>query len=388
MNGSGSGFRKGFPEDRKAIEGYLETVKNTFRSQPYFDLSRDMNSLEWSNMTRPSLQEVLKGVTADPLLQGVLSMHCFLHGVPPEEVSFFSHAVVAGSFYESANGIIGGGESLAEAFDERLKDLGVDVYCGTEVREILLSAEKEVSGIRLGEDRILQGPCCISTIHPRLLPSLVPDSGFRPIYRNRLEGLEDTFSAIIVYAKSDLPLKTLARANLFLLPNPRILEPVDLDPVEKTPLFITRARQDDGAVSGEGCVIICPVPHAGTGHWKDLFPSEDPAAYRFIKAELSRRIVDHLETSCPEFQGRITELESATPLTLKHFTNSPTGSLYGVKHKIGQINPLPMTKIKGLFLAGQAIAAPGLLGAVYSGFLTCGNIVGHRNLRGELKAWT
>jgi all-trans-retinol 13,14-reductase len=376
-----------FPKERKAIEGYLQAVKHTFRSQPYFDLDQDMNAPEWSMMNRPSLREVLDRTTADEMLKSILSMHCLLHGVPPEEGSFTNHAVVAGSYYESANGILGGGLSLAEAFDERLKELGVDVYCGREVKEILLSADQGVSGIRLGEDEILQGQYCISTIHPRHLLTIVPGSGFRPIYRNRLERLEDTFSAIIVYAKSSLPLQSLARANLFLFPTPRTFGSECNGPVEGNPLFITRARQDEGTTPQEGCVIICPVPHTGSDHWKALFPIDDPLAYQSYRSEMSRRIIEHLTTSCPEFQGRITEVDCATPRTLKHFTNSPVGSLYGVKHKIEQVNPLPVTKIKGLFLAGQSITAPGLLGAVYSGFLACGNIVGHRKFRGELKAW-
>jgi all-trans-retinol 13,14-reductase len=377
-----------FPKNRKALEGYLEAVKKTFHSQPYIDLTQDMNTPEWPLIHQQSLREVLNKVTDDPLLQGVLSMHCLLHGVSPEEVSFSNHAVVAGSYYESANGVIGGGQGLAEAFEERLNELGVDVFCGSGVQEILLSAEQGVSGIRVGEGQILEGPCCISTVHPRILLELVPDSGFRPIYRKRLEGLEDTFSAVIVYAKSSLPLKTLAKANLFLVPNPRILSDEGAGPVEENPLFITRARQDDDSVSEEGCVIICPAPHTGSGSWKDLVPSLDPAAYRSFKTDMSRRIITHLENACPEFKDRITAVDCATPLTLQRFTNSPAGSLYGVKHKIAQVNPLPVTKIKGLFLAGQSIAAPGLLGAVYSGFLACGNLMGHRKLRGELKAWT
>ena len=152
-------------------------------------------------------------------------------------------------------------------------------------------------------------------------------------------------------------------------------------------MFIAGAKQGDEKALQGGCVIICPIPHTGTEYWSKLFPVKDSSAYRTFKSEMSRRIIHHLETSCPEFQGCLTEVDCATPLTLKRFTNSPVGSLYGVKHKIDQVNPIPVTRIKGLFLAGQSITAPGILGTMISGFLACGNIIGHEKLRKELKAW-
>lgn len=78
-------------------------------------------------------------------------------------------------------------------------------------------------------------------------------------------------------------------------------------------------------------------------------------------------------------------MEGATPLTVKDYLKVPSGALYGVKQKVGQYNPIPMTRMGGLFLAGQAVAAPGLLGAMLSGFLACGSILGHDLLRKGLK---
>jgi len=377
-----------FPKDRKAIKVYLQTVKNTYRSQPYIDLDRDMNPIGLSMMHGSSLRDVLDRTMDDEMLKGILSMHCLLHGVSPEEVPFSNHAMVAGSYYESANGIKGGGMSLTEAFAARLKELGVDIYCGREVQKILLSVNQAVSGVRFGDDEVLQCRYCISTVHPHHLLKIVPDSAFRPIYRERLKRLEDTCSAVIIYAKSHSPIKILAGANLFLFPSFHFPDPEGSGPVDKKPMFVAHSYQEDGESQQEGIVIICPLFHTGTHNWKALFPTEDSSVYQSFKSQISRRIIRHLESSCPEFQDRIIEVDCATPLTLKRFTNSPFGSLYGVKHKIEQVNPMPVTKVKGLLLAGQSITAPGVLGAMVSSFLACGNIVGHEKLRKELKAWT
>jgi all-trans-retinol 13,14-reductase len=380
-------LREAFPEDAQAIDGYLQEVRRTYHSQLYIDLSVSADHAGPALAGGQSLREFLDGATDNELLKCVLSMHCLLHGVMPREVSFMSHACVAGSYYESASGIKGGGLRLSEAFDACLRESGVDLFCGTEVSEIFLSEDRSVKGLRFADGRTLDCEICISTVHPLQLLSLVPASAFRPIYRKRLEALEDTCSAVIVYAESDQTLESLDRNNILLFPVPRFPDTESDGPVEEKPFFIAHAPQERHGSTGDGCIIICPVPNMGSDRAPAGLLCDDPEAYRVYKERVSTSILAHIESSCPEFRGRITRVECATPLTLKKYTHSPVGSIYGVKHRVDQQNPFPVTKIKNLFLAGQAITAPGILGAVVSGFLACGSLLGHDKLREELKGW-
>ncbi len=61
--------------------------------------------------------------------------------------------------------------------------------------------------------------------------------------------------------------------------------------------------------------------------------------------------------------------------------------LYGIKHRVDD-HPLgARTHAAGLYLAGQSILAPGLVGAMLSSFLTCGTILGHERMLKELQVW-
>ena len=100
---------------------------------------------------------------------------------------------------------------------------------------------------------------------------------------------------------------------------------------------------------------------------------------------MAEKLSQNIGASFPGLVEAISFTECATALTLRDYSHSPFGSLYGVTHKVGQYNPLPVTKVKGLFLAGQAVAAPGILGAVVSAFLVCGIIIGHYRMIKELK---
>jgi all-trans-retinol 13,14-reductase len=93
---------------------------------------------------------------------------------------------------------------------------------------------------------------------------------------------------------------------------------------------------------------------------------------------------DQIEKLCPELRDRVIYRELSTPQTLKRYTHSPSGSLYGVAHWVGQSNPSTITRIPGLFLAGQAIAGPGLLGVMISAFHACANVIGHEQLKKDV----
>jgi all-trans-retinol 13,14-reductase len=381
-------LRSAFPKDAGAVNTYLDEVRQIYHSQPYVDIKGSGETHGLSINQGRTLRERLDSITGNEMLKSILSMHCMLHGVNPKEVPFAYHACIAGSYYESAHGIRGGGRSLTEAFDARLSELGVEVLCGTTAREILLSRDYSVLGLRTTDDRVLECERCVSTIHPRQLLRLVPSPAFRPVYRKRLEALEDTCSAIILYVESDLPPASLEGTNLMVFPTTRFPDLEDDGPVERKPLFITKAGDDKGKTAREGFIVICPEPHTETPHWSASLSGDGLRGYRSYKETMTTRAVAHFEASCPEFRGRITRVESATPLTLKRFTNSPAGSLYGVKHKVDQHNPLPLTKIKNLLLSGQAISGPGILGAMISGFAAGGSIMGHDKLREALRKWT
>ena len=379
-------FHEVFPDERKAIDTYLSAVREQYYSVPYVNLDTTEVSAGFSTVHGPTLQEFLDQLTDNKLLKCILSMHCFLYGVAPDEVSFANHANVAGSYYESVNGISGGGLKLTEVFETQLEKAGVHVYCGQEVTGMLLSSDGAFCGVTLKDGTNVSAKGCISTIHPRQLLEIVPDSVFRPVYVSRLNELEETASACILYAVCSGPIDDLTGSNIFVFPEPDFTCFYKNIAVEKRPMYITAAGEEHtGEKAKHGFIAICPMSKEQTKPLVDPLSQKRSANYKLLKEEIAEKMVRSIKTSCPEIAEKITDVTCATPLTLRDYTNSPFGSLYGVKHKVGQYNPMPGTRLKGLFLAGQAVTAPGIMGAMMSGFLTCGTIIGHEKLQKELK---
>ncbi|UFS69356.1 NAD(P)/FAD-dependent oxidoreductase [Geomonas sp. RF6] len=374
-----------FPAERGAVERYLEMVAAVCREMPYLNLDAEIDS---GNMLQrvigPSLSDVLDALTENRLLKSVLSMHTLLYGVSRSEISFAQHASIVGGYYESARGIRGGGVSLARVFDARLETLGVECRTGCGVSEICVSPGGEVSGVRLDSGEVLAAKACISTVHPRMLLHIAPHGAFRPAYRKRLEMLEETVSACIAFATCNDSVPALAGCNRFLLPDPEALEHLGARGIEDGPLYLSAAYRNGGS-DPAGFLAIFPAKAGETERWGESSLGRRPQEYGAFKSELLERMRGRIEREFPELAATIEHFEGSTPLTIRDYCSNPGGGLYGVKHMVGQYNPHPVTRVSGLFLAGQGVVAPGLLGAVLSGLLACGSILGHDRLRKDIK---
>ena len=370
-----------FYDEADAINGYLQTVKDTFDSFPYLTLEPDrFGTSILKTVQGTSLRQFLDSLTANKALKWVLSIHCLLHGVPPEQVPFAYNACIVGSYYESVHGIKGGGRQLASAYDDLLAKIGVDVYCGQAVSEIYLAADSRPSGVRLKDGTKFDCSSCVSTIHPKEFLKLVPGSTFRPAYRKRIQQLDETSSAYMLFAGCQNIPESLTQRNIMITANWDWSESLEQNPLENRPLYLCCNQQAQERFEVYGLTGIVPAQMIEMNRWLDSSPGKRSEDYVHFKEEISHELQRHIEHCLPEIAGNVRFVECATPLTLRDYANSPFGSIYGVKHKVGQYNPMPLTKAKNLYLAGQAVVAPGIMGAVISAFLVCGFILGHKQL--------
>ena len=372
-------LKASFPAGTGAVEAYMHSAREVFveeRVTEFFPDGHDgldaQNAANAPNVmgSGETLTGFLAALTDDPHLCAALSIHAFLYGSRPSEVPFTQHARVAASYFDSVRGFVGGGRALVEAFAERLAEEGVTVRCNTAVHRMVCDGGNRLDWLELEDGTSLPVDACICTAHPATLADMTPGM-FRPAYRTRLRSLQDSASGFMLFGIAETRPRRLAGGNLFLCRDADLERAFSETAVpEHGPFYVTASPQPEGS-SRCGVVVIAPGSFTDVEEWADSLLVSRPAAYAAFKEKTLEKIGTAVVELCPELAS-VRFVDGATPLTLRDYLHSPRGGLYGARHSASQFNPLPMTRVPNLFLAGQAVVAPGLMGAMVSAFLACG----------------
>ena len=373
-----------FPDETEAIQRYTQILRRNIDASPFLNFSRNPDFADLQHEDTRTVRDFLDEITDNETLKAVFSYPCILYGVPPEQALMATHAMIAGSYILSAHTLEHGGHALAQGYESRLRELGVEVHCRRRVESVKTDEAKEVRGVVLDNGEELEAMSCLWTAHPKGLLAATQDNAFTPAFRKRLATLKDTNSALALFGIADTPLDMLDGKNIISWPGNTFRECMNGKmPVKRSMLFVSSARDTD---SGRTAVTaIMPAAFDEYAPWAASHRGSRPAAYLAHKAERLGRMETEIFARLPELKGRVEFVDGATPLTFRDYCATPTGSLYGLCHSNAQYNPAPVTKIKGLTLAGQSIVAPGILGAVVSAYLTCGIILGPETLHNELR---
>jgi all-trans-retinol 13,14-reductase len=94
--------------------------------------------------------------------------------------------------------------------------------------------------------------------------------------------------------------------------------------------------------------------------------------YDEFKDQISQALLSQYRERYPELAPMIKFTELSTPLSTHHFARSHRGSIYGLASEPDRFlddTLTPKTPIKGLYMAGVDVMAPGIAGALGGGAL-------------------
>ncbi len=359
-----------FPGSRGAIRDYFGTLARILRDTPF--LNPDVPPWEMSRLPEDgiSLREFLVDRGAEPDLVSTLGAYGkLLYGVDASEVPLRIHAAVLGSYFRSAHAVQGGGEAIAMALEAALLEAGVRVRCNSAVKRIDVDGARSVTGAVLADGEFVGGGTVVFTPHPARLVKMLADGAVRADYRRRLEHLENTPAVIATF------LRTTGRdvrkqSNLYFLDLGEAGEPeppeclafmaATPEPDGRSPVrtVIEPAAREDLQVS-----LACAGRDRSPGYleWKARRTAEARArALRLV----------------PDLEAEVEVLEAVTPASYRDWTGTVNGSAYGAKRAIHAAPMRTRTPVRGLYLAGQGVLMPGIMGAAASGVVAAGRVAG------------
>jgi phytoene dehydrogenase-like protein len=266
---------------------------------------------------------------------------------------------------------------MADVFAERLISLGGSIIYSDKVKEILVDS-RIVNGIRLKSGRVLKAPLVIGALHPKVVLDMLPDGAVKPSYRKRISNLKNTFGIFCVHAELDAAYHEEIPYNIFK---------ISADKYGNIPdLKYYQIRKSEK--SGKNLLSILTSGKSELwSKWENTVTGNRGRRYAAEKEKHSIELINEAQETLGHFKG-LKILDVYTPLTLRDWVNSPEGSAYGVLRSSSQLlatSLLNRTSVKGLFLAGQNVLAPGVIGTIMGSFKTVKMIIGSEQF--NKKVW-
>jgi all-trans-retinol 13,14-reductase len=394
-----------FPGEERAIDGYFRAVKSARRASGLFFAEKAVpRPIAWAAgglMRRPFLRwserttlEVLRGLTKNEELIGVLTAQWGDYGLPPGQSSFGIHAIVAGHYFEGASYPVGGAGRICESITPVIERAGGQIAVSAEVSEIVVEGGR-ATGVRMAGGRIIRAPLVISDAGARnTFGRLVKEP--QPVM-SELARIPGSMAHLSLYVgvKQSAEELGLSGTNLWICPSydhdgnaERFLR----DPEAEFPmLFISfpSAKDPEFAAKHPGRAtleVVALASYDWFARWEETRWKKRGEDYDALKRRMAERLQAKLEEHVRAVRGKIDYAELSTPLSTRHFMNYERGETYGLAMTPERFRARALgarTGIGNLFLTGQDVTSLGVAGAMFGGAVTASAILG-RNLVGEL----
>jgi all-trans-retinol 13,14-reductase len=372
-----AGLHAAFPHQHKQIKALMNLLSHSAGQFEQLDfLYSEKPAQYWFEQAEP-LGAVLDSIGCCPGLRAVFGLPSVLIGVPPAICPLFYHTMALASYLFSTWRLTSNGAHMAETCVRRLQSLGGQMRTGDAVTQIRIAGGC-VQGVILASGETMDAPLVIGAIHPKEILKLLAPEHVKPSYRRRIQALTDTHGMAAVHALVPADKHPAIAHNLFAIQTEATGDVRDL-------LYMQLRPSEQ---PGQNLLSLITSGHDVLWNsWRHTFSGKRGDAYMQAKTAFARRLITQAEKTLGPF-SEIHLLDVSTPLTIRDWVNSPDGSAYGVMRSTQQMLSaalLNRTSLQGLFLAGQNVLSPGLLGTILGSLVTVQFIIGPERFRKEVR---
>ncbi len=370
-------LRDAFPSQQQQINALMALLRFSAGQFEHLDFLYSSEPMQyWLDQTE-SLGSIFDRIGCSRALRAVFGLPSVLIGVPPAVCPQFYHTMALASYLFSAWRLASNGAHMADVCARKLVALGGQVRTGDAATSIQM-ADDHVAGITLESGETIDAPLVVGALHPRMVLELLPAQSLKPSYQRRIRNLSDTHSMAGVHALVPADRHPAIDQNLFAIQTDASGDAKDLVYVQLRP----SERPDQNLLS-----LITSGHEELWMRWQNTVSGQRGHEYLQTKTNFAHQLIGQAE----KFTGPLSDarlLDVFTPLTIRDWVNSPNGSAYGIMRSTEQLLSAAMlnrTSLRGLYLAGQSVLSPGILGTILGSLATVQFIIGPQRFRSEVR---
>ena len=365
------------PEDKDVIEELFEATRACVRF-------KDMPPLKAPEVMSP-IDGLKMMLTMFPFLRfmkkwGKISIQDFsqrfknpflreafpLYGLPPLQSMFAMLTSYAMIEHKRAGYPLGGSLEVAQAIEQRYRNLGGEIHYKSQVVKILVENDKAV-GVRLSDGSKQRGDIVISAADGRTTIFDMLDGKY---INDKIQGYYDNLPVVppLIYIGLGVARSFDELPPSVMGVNYPLDEPVTIAGQEWKRLAVL-VYNFDPSLAPAGKTVLRVAFDSDYEYWKKL--KQDPERYKAEKEQIADKVIALLDRRFPGLAAQVEMRDVATPMTFERYTGNWQGSYMGwlcTTRTSGMRMSKTLPRLANFYMAGHWVQPPGgLPSAVMTG---------------------
>lgn len=299
---------------------------------------------------KKTVKQLLDKHLADGKLKALIFANFGFYGLPPSKLSMLGLAANVDYWMEGAYYPKGGNQTIPNAFVDLIKHNNGRVLFGAEVASMIIENGKALGVVtKKGEkyfgENIISNANALETFH-----NLVGEENLPAKFAAKMGKMEPSISGFNVFLGLDETFKeTLKNTedNEIILSETynqdQDFEWILNGDVEKASCIVTLYSNIDESLAKGNRFVASVFQIQSYSLWKKFesaYSAGNKEEYNKEKDRLAGILIKRAEKVVPELSKHVEVIEIATPLTLKKYTNSFNGAIYGWANTVNQFTPM------------------------------------------------
>ena len=381
---------KYFPEERKSLQNYWQTIHEATESSPLHSLHTTNEPIILNpDHVKQSYDAFLEKITKNELLRLVLAGNLPLYAGEKGKTPMYIPAFINDFYNRSAYRIVGGSETIAQSLVKSITAMGGEVLSSAEVVKINCN-DKQAVGVTLRNGDELHAGYFISNTHPARMLEMLETNLIRKSYRDRINNLNNTISNFTVYIHFKKDTVAYFNSNFYHYETPvDVWRGKNYEQVNYPRSFLyMHLCSSENQKFADAAVLISYMNFDDVAQWVGTKVGKRGEDYENFKQEKAEKLLTLLESQIPGTLQNIEHFYTSSPLTYLDYTGTEHGSMYGVLRNCNEsIHSLvsQRTRIPNLFQTGQNVNSHGILGVIIGSILTTGELLGVNHVVEQIK---
>ena len=379
-----------FPDERKNIRRYIDRVYEICDSVSLYNLNKPTADFYSHEAMSISVNKLIAQYTNNPKLQAVLAWNNTLYGGEKDKTPAYIGAFITQFYIEGASRFVDGSQQLADALMEVIVHNGGEILTGNGVSFIDIQ-DRHIQKIITVNGQEFTADRYISSIHTSSLFKLMDVTKIQKSYYRRIDNIPSSYSSFIVYVTFKPQSFPYLNYTGFYSPDYdhvwKCAEYTD-DNWPRGCMYITPPMTGND-VFAQKMIVTAVMNFDTVRRWENTVTGRRGEEYQAFKKHCENRLLDMMEKIFPEFRSKIDSVFSASPLTIRDFSDVKEGANFGTARDCAHMASSLVairTKIDNLLLTGQCINLHGILGVPLTAIATCGELLDIEMLLNKIKS--